>query len=74
MFTGMDHLLSLGRRAELAREIDVGRLEREPRTGRRPRREPRWAFWLPGGIEGTTGAPPPPKIRRLRDAGSLART
>jgi hypothetical protein len=54
----MDHLLSGERRADLAREVESGRLEREPRTG---------------GDEAVAGTRPPPKIRRLRDAGPLAR-
>lgn len=74
MFTGMDHLLSQGRRAGLAREGESGRLEREARAGRRPRRERLRAFWLPGEIEVAAGTRPPPKIRRLQDTGALART
>lgn len=53
----MDHLLSGERRADLAREVESGRLEREPRKG---------------GDEAVAGTRPPPKIRRLRDADPLA--
>ncbi len=66
MVTGMDSLLAQGRRGEVAREIDSGRLDRKLRARQRPGRGRRWAFWLPWGI-GTPAAAP--KIRRLRDAG-----
>lgn len=74
MFTGMDSLLSQGRRGELVREIDAGRLERRPRTSWRPRRERRWSFWLPREIGVPTGMPHSQKIRRLHDAGFPGRT
>jgi len=69
MFTGMDSLLSQGRRDELAREVESGRLERKLGTVRRPDLGRRWAFWLPREIGDPAGVPSPPKIRRLRDAG-----
>ena len=47
MVTGMDSLVAQGRRGELTREIDSGRLARRLRNGPRPDRGRRWAFWLP---------------------------
>ena len=74
MVTGMDSLLAQGRRGELAREIDSGRLARRLRNGHRPGRRRRWAFWLPREIEAPTGMPGSPKIRCLHDAGAPAWT
>jgi hypothetical protein len=73
MVTGMDSLLAQGRRGELAREIDSGRLARKLRTVERPGRGRRWAFWLPREIEAPTGMPASSKIRCLHDAGAPAR-
>ena len=74
MVTGMDPLSAQGRRGELAREIDSGRLDRRLRRGHRPGRGRRWAFWLPRESEAPAGGQTSPKIRCLRDAGFPART
>jgi len=63
MFTAMDSLLANGRREELAREIDSGRLQRKLR-----------ALWPSREIEAPTSMRPSPKIRHLRDAGFSSRT
>ena len=62
MVTGMDSLVSQGRREELLREIQYGRPGRRRRTNR-------LAFWLPREISGSISTQPVPKIRRLQDAG-----
>jgi hypothetical protein len=74
MVTGMDSLLAQGRRGELAREIDSGRLDRGLRKGHRPGRGRRWAFWRAREIEAPAGVQTPPKIRCLHDAGAPAHT
>ena len=75
MVTGMDSLLAQGRRGELARKIDSGRLERKPRKGHRPGRGRRWAFWRAREIQAPAGTMQiPPKIRCLHDAGAPAHT
>jgi hypothetical protein len=74
MVTGMDSLVAQGRRGELTREIDSGRLARRLRNGPRPDRGRRWAFWLPRETDAPTGMPASPKIRCLHDAGAPART
>ena len=74
MIAGMDSLLAQGRRGEVAREIDSGRLDRNLRASRPPGRGCRWAFWLPRGIEATAGLLGSPKIRHLHDAGVPTRT
>ena len=74
MVTGMEPLLAQGRRGELAREIDSGRLARKLRAVERPDRGRRWAFWLRRETEAPTGMPASPKIRCLHDAGAPART
>ena len=74
MVTGMDSLLAQGRRGELAREIDSGRLDRKPRKRHRPGRGRRWAFWLPRESDAPAGMQTSPKIRCLHDAGAPAHT
>jgi hypothetical protein len=69
MVTGMDSLLAQGRRGELAREIDSGRLDRKRRAGQQRGRGHRWAFPFGRGIGPPAAVPVAPKIRRLRDAG-----
>jgi hypothetical protein len=74
MVTGMDSLLAQGRRGELAREIDSGRLERKLRKSHRPGSGRRWAFWRDHEIEAPAGMRTAPKIRCLHDAGAPAHT
>lgn len=74
MFTGTDSLLAHQQRGELAREIASGRLERGPRTGRRPSHGRRWTFWLSREVEAPATMPPSPKLAHLCDAGFFTRT
>ena len=74
MVTGMDSLLAQGRRGELARKIDSGRLDRKLRKGHRPGRGRRWAFWLRRESEAPAGVQTSSKIRCLHDAGAPAWT
>lgn len=67
-------MLAQGRRGELAREIDTGRLARRLRNGHRPDRGRRWAFGLRRETAAPTGMPASIKIRCLHDAGAPART